>query len=295
MELKIYGLKLGEVRENDDLPKIISQYAKKQVGGLKEGDIIVITSKIISKARGYIFKEIVPSKRAKILSKFSGKPLELSEAIIRNSKEILAIIPLKDILRGSKFPEEFAQDKEAAKKILNEESCIIVSETRDGRLATDAGVDISNVQNGFIYPPPDPDEEASEIREEIKRILGINVAVIITDTEINIHRYGSTDIAIGASGIEPVSRCFASLDRYGKRKFGGVDIIVDEIASAAALLMGQTSEGIPVVIIRGLNYKASNKGVKEIAIERKFIRKGLFLTLLKSTLYRIINSFCCWL
>ena len=292
MELKIYGLKLGEIKENDNIPEIICQYAEKQIGGLREKDIIVITSKIISKARGYIFKEIIPSKRAIKLSKFTGKPLKLLEAIIRNSKNILAIIPLKKILEDSKFPEEFTQDRESAIELLNEESCIIIAETKDGRLATDAGVDMSNVSNDFFtYPPPDPDKEASRIRGEIKRILGIDVAVIISDTEVNMYRYGSTDIAIGASGIEPVSRCFASLDRYGKRKFGGVDIIVDEIASAAALLMGQTSEGIPVVVIRGLDYELSDKGVKDIVIEKKFIRKGLILTMLETILYRIYSVF----
>lgn len=287
MELRIYGLRLGEIKEGDNISEIIHQQSVKEIGGLREGDIVVITSKIISKAKGYVLKEIKPSRKAKRLSRFSGKPPILSEAILERSKDILAIIPIKDILQGSRFPDAFTKDNKAARELLDEESCIIVAETPDGRIAADAGIDASNVPGEFYtYPPPLPDKEAKEIREQLRRLAGVDVAVVITDTEFGMYRYGSTDVAIGSSGIEPVTKCFASPDRYGKRKFGGVDIVVDEIASAAALLMRQTSEGVPVVIIRGMDYTKSEEGVNEILIERKFIRKGVFLTLIKTVFYR---------
>ena len=164
----------------------------------------------------------------------------------------------------------------------------MLTETPDGRVAADAGIDMSNAPNDILtYPPYDSDMEAAEIRKTIKEKRGVDVAVIISDTEINLFRYGSVDIAIGCSGIDPVKRGFASVDRYGKRKFGGVDLVADQVASAAALLMGQVSEGIPVVVVRGLNYNRSKDGIKHVIIERRLVKKGFIFTLLKSTLCRL--------
>ncbi|MGB9703535.1 MAG: coenzyme F420-0:L-glutamate ligase [Candidatus Micrarchaeales archaeon] len=87
------------------------------------------------------------------------------------------------------------------------------------------------------------------------------VAIVICDTEIFID--GSMDIARGSYGIEPIDRGFGEEDIYGKPKFGGVDNIVNELSATAALIMKQTSQGIPVVIIRGLEYKACECGYKE--------------------------------
>ena len=288
MELRLYGIKLGEIERGVDLPSTICETADRDIGGLKDGDIIVIASKVISKAKGYTISKPDLSTKAKILSLISGKPPQLAEAIIRNSKRIFAVIPIRDILRDSNFPKDFTDNPDEALRLLNMEGSILLTETPDGRLAADAGIDMSNAPDDILtYPPHDPDMEAAEIRRRIKEERGIDVAVIISDTEINIFRYGSIDIAIGCSGIDPVKRGFASPDRYGKRKFGGVDIVADEIASAAALLMGQSSEGVPVVVVRGLSYNRSEEGIKHIVIERRLMVKGFILTLLKSTLSRL--------
>lgn len=284
----MYGIKLGEIEKGADLPSIICETVDRDIGGLKDGDIIVIASKVISKAKGYTISKPTPSTKAKILSLISGKPPQLAEAIMRNSKRVLAVIPIKNILKDSNFPRDFTDNPKEALKLLNMEGSILLTETPDGRVAADAGIDMSNAPNDILtYPPYDSDMEAAEIRKAIKEKKGVDVAVIISDTEINLFRYGSVDIAIGCSGIDPVKRGFASVDRYGKRKFGGVDLVADEVASAAALLMGQVSEGIPVVVVRGLNYNRSKDGIKHVIIEKRLVKKGFILTLLKSMLCRL--------
>jgi len=284
----LYGIKLGEIEKGADLPSIICETVDRDIGGLKDGDIIVIASKVISKAKGYTISKPTPSTKAKILSLISGKPPQLAEAIMRNSKRVLAVIPIKNILKDSNFPRDFTDNPKEALKLLNMEGSILLTETPDGRVAADAGIDMSNAPNDILtYPPYDSDMEAAEIRKAIKEKKGVDVAVIISDTEINLFRYGSVDIAIGCSGIDPVKRGFASVDRYGKRKFGGVDLVADEVASAAALLMGQVSEGIPVVVVRGLNYNRSKDGIKHVIIEKRLVKKGFILTLLKSMLCRL--------
>jgi len=288
VELRLYGIKLGEIEKGADLPSIICETVDRDIGGLKDGDIIVIASKVISKAKGYTISKPTPSTKAKILSLISGKPPQLAEAIMRNSKRVLAVIPIKNILKDSNFPRDFTDNPKEALKLLNMEGSILLTETPDGRVAADAGIDMSNAPNDILtYPPYDSDMEAAEIRKAIKEKKGVDVAVIISDTEINLFRYGSVDIAIGCSGIDPVKRGFASVDRYGKRKFGGVDLVADEVASAAALLMGQVSEGIPVVVVRGLNYNRSKDGIKHVIIEKRLVKKGFILTLLKSMLCRL--------
>ncbi|MCD6095019.1 MAG: coenzyme F420-0:L-glutamate ligase, partial [Thermoprotei archaeon] len=104
---------------------------------------------------------------------------------------------------------------------------------------------------------------------------------------------GSIDIAVGSSGIDPLAREFGERDLYGRPKFGGMDILVDEICAAAALLMKQTSERIPVVLIKGLHYKKSDLGVKDVLITKygseakRFLLKTLLLNIILK-MFRIL-------
>ena len=88
--------------------------------------------------------------------------------------------------------------------------------------------------------------------------------MVISDTDFAPFRMGSVDWAIGVSGIDPVRRSFGDLDLYGKPKFGGVDLVADELAAAAALLMGQADEGIPVVLFKGVDVEFSREASSEI-------------------------------
>jgi len=118
----------------------------------------------------------------------------------------------------------------------------------------DAGIDGSNHEKGVVsLLPEDPDQAAKDIREQLQKLTGKKLAVILADTEMI--PFGTMDFAIGSSGIDPVSKQFGQKDIFDKPKFGGIDLIGHELCSASALVFGQTGEGIPVAVIRGYEYK----------------------------------------
>lgn len=256
----LFGLQtIPEVRLGDNLASLIIASCNKEDVNLVPGDIVVITSKIVSKSEGNIveLKNVKHSKRSKAIAKLTGKDPAIIEIIINQSRKIVAAIPLQKIAKH--YPnifENLAQDEEGIQRVLKTEPTMLIAAVKQGGLASEAGLDHSNNPFGSVsLLPTDPDESASKIRKELMKYVGGDVAVVITDTEVAFtHIYGSTEVAVGFAGIRPVSRCFGAKDRFGREKFGGADVIVDELASAAALLMGQTSEGVPVVIIRGLEY-----------------------------------------
>ncbi|MEM0172817.1 MAG: coenzyme F420-0:L-glutamate ligase, partial [Thermoproteota archaeon] len=291
MKLEIYGLKLPEIKIGDNLPKLIVESALEQHIEIKDNDIVVVTSKAISKSKGYIIEpQEKTSKKIEKIAKVLGKPSKEVELILKLSSKVVAVIPVYEILKGSKFPFHFTEYPEDAIHLLESDKSFLLVQMQDGRIASDAGIDTSNVPfEKYVFTPPNPDEEAMEIAKKIREITGKEVAVVITDTELNITKFGSIDVAIGSYGIEPIKKKFASKDRFGKPKYGGVDIVVDEIAATSALLMGQTSEGIPAVIIRGLSYEKTEEGLSRSYIPREILQKGIFLSLLYTVKYKLLN------
>ena len=282
-QISLFGLQtVPEVRPGDDLTRIILDACEREAINLQENDIVVITSKIVSKAENSIvdLSKVVPSRRAKSIARLTGKdPVEV-EIILGETERISGVIPVKKMM--SSYPEitnYLSTDKEAAARAVAKVPAMLLTQTKQGLLATDAGLDYSNNPEGTASLfPKDPKASAKKIREDLRKISGKNVAVVITDTEIAYgNLYGSTEVAIGFSGIRPVSRLFGSKDRFGREKFGGADIIVDELACAAALLEGQTSEGVPVVIVRGLDY---DKTDVELAFPTGTLGKGIRWTVL---------------
>jgi coenzyme F420-0:L-glutamate ligase/coenzyme F420-1:gamma-L-glutamate ligase len=152
----------------------------------------------------------------------------------------------------------------------------IITETQRGLVCANSGVDRSNVlgKNNVALLPADPDASAEKIRLEIQRITGKHVAVIISDTHGRPLRRGEINIAIGVAGMRPIR------DRRGEKDLFGYVLrvkqtaIADELASAAELLMGQASEGIPVAIIRGYKYARSEDSKATELIRSK--EKDLF-------------------
>ncbi|RLG38588.1 MAG: hypothetical protein DRO01_06285 [Thermoproteota archaeon] len=250
--MELHGLRLPELKEGDDLPRAILSTVESTGIGIRDGDVLVVASKVISKVKGYLARisEVEPSLRSKILAKVAGRPAWLVE-LIRRVGRIVLILPFSEASRGTGFPEEFSRDPNLARAMVEEEGGTILADV-GGVVITDAGIDWSNCPEGVVaLPPPDPDAEAREIADRIRELTGARVGVVISDTDFAPFRMGSVDWAIGVSGIDPVRRSFGDLDLYGKPKFGGVDLVADELAAAAALLMGQSSEGIPVVLVRG--------------------------------------------
>jgi len=138
--------------------------------------------------------------------------------------------------------------------------------------------------------PKDPDESARRIRGDIRKLTGKETAVVITDTEWKLDKFGTVDIAIGCSGIQPISRNFGGKDLYGKPKFGGVDDLTDLVSASANLLFGQTDEATPIAIIRGLKYEKSEEGVIDVIYPREIFEKALRMLTWENIKFKLISK-----
>lgn len=246
--IAVEGLPLSQ--KGDNLGELIVEAAKKQGTPLEEKDVVVVTHVFVSKAEGNIINldTVKPSERALEIAKQTRKDPALVEVVLQEAKDIVRIGPNS-----------------------------IITETRTGIISANAGVDRSNVlgERNVAPLPKDPNASARNIRAEIKRLTGVNVAVIVSDTHGRPFRMGEINVAIGVAGIKPIR------DRRGEKDLFGYTLrikqtaIADELASAAELVIGQASEGIPVAIIRGYTvYTASeNASAAELARPRE---KDLF-------------------
>ncbi len=292
-KIELYGLKITkDIDSKTNLPELIIEEAENQGYGIRENDVIVITSKIVSKAEGRMVKveDIKPSRKARLFSKFFKKPPEVIELYVREGK-IVGVIPVEKLSKkyGHLF-EEYAKDKKTAQEIIRKDPYIFIVNVKD-QLLTEGGIDFSNSPPGYCtLLPIDPDESAKRIREEIRRLQGKEIAVVITDTELKFDKFGTQDIALGASGIRPISGKFGSEDLYGKPKFGGIDDLTNLVSASANLLFGQTNEAIPVVVIRGMEYEKSEKGIKDVLYPRKAFREVLRMLIWENIKFKLISK-----
>ncbi len=255
-KIEIIGLQtIPEIKAGDNLAQIICDCAKNENVGINEKDIIVLTSKIVSKALGLLRKksDVKVSKKALKISKKTGKDSVWVQMILDAGHKIIAVVPLKGAL--TKYVVAASTDADSSQRLCDDERCLFITKSPTGSIHTcDAGIDGSNHPVGIVSLFPDnPDGEALKIRENIEEITGKKIAVLLADTELI--PYGTVDAAVGSSGINPCSIMFGKKDKFGKPKFGGVDLVGLEMAAASALLFGQTDSGIPVTIIRGYQYQ----------------------------------------
>lgn len=217
--MEVIGLEIPLITGDEDysLAELISKYP------LKDNDVIVLAETVVSKKEKHVIKKetITPSKEAIEISKKVGKDPEVVQVILDESNEIVRM--------GPNF---------------------IVTETKHGFVCANSGVDESNTSKGIKPLPKNPDKSAEEIRLDIEKITGKKVGVIINDSMGRPFRKGSAGVAIGVSGVT------ALWDRKGEKDLFGRVLkttevgIADELASAASAVMGQSNEGIPLVIIR---------------------------------------------
>ncbi|MEM4713392.1 MAG: coenzyme F420-0:L-glutamate ligase, partial [Candidatus Bathyarchaeia archaeon] len=226
--------------------KIIAETAEKNGLKIEDGDVIVIAQKIFSKAEGRIvnIKEVVPSEEAKEIARRTGKSSKFVELVLRETRNVV----------------------KAASEIL------LVEDVR-GLVCINAGIDKSNIEgeSNFTLLPEDPDSSAEKCRREIQKLTRKDVAIIICDTYSRPFRRGQVNFAIGLAGIKPFKDYRGKRDLYGYVLKVKNVAVVDEIAAAAELLMGQAEEAMPVVILKGLKgiVEFSEKSsAKELKIEK---------------------------
>jgi len=257
-KIEVMGLQsIPEIKQGGNLAEIIIDCADGEIGGLEDKDIVVLTSKIVSKAAGRTRKlnEVVPGKKALTLSARTGKDARWLQMIFDEGHDILAIVPIKGVIE--RHIVSSSEEAACAEELCEHEQALCITRGKDGRIHTcDAGIDGSNHPAGVVsLLPKDPDEEARKIREQIRKLSSKQIAVILADTEMM--PFGTMDLALGSSGIEPRQKMFGRKDLFGKPKFGGMDLTAYELTAASALVFGQAEAGIPMAVIRGYDYEIS--------------------------------------
>ncbi|MGA7076906.1 MAG: coenzyme F420-0:L-glutamate ligase [Halobacteriota archaeon] len=210
------------VKQGDDLTGFLRDV------DLHDGDIVAIASTIVSKAEGLMrsLLSFTPSERARRIAAGLQEDPRFIEAVLGQSTEILIEKPF--LLVESKF----------------------------GQVCVNAGLDRSNVDEGFVLLlPDDPSRSARQIRARINEHYGKNVAVIITDTCGRSFREGQTGVGIGFAGIAPMKDWRGMKDLAGKALEITNEGVGDEIAGLANLMMGEGAGGTPIVIVRGITYE----------------------------------------
>ena len=216
------------VKPGDNVARIIVETCVKNGFRVQEGDVIVVAQKVFSKAENRLsrLREVVPSRRAQELAKTTGKSPRFVELVLRE-----------------------------AAKVLKASHEVLLVEDKRGLICINAGIDKSNVEGrgNFALLPENPDESAKECRLEMKKLTGVNVAVIVCDTYSRPFRRGQVNFAIGAAGINPFRDYRGTRDLFGQVLKVKNVAVLDEVAAAAELLMGQGKEARPVVVFRGLS------------------------------------------
>jgi coenzyme F420-0:L-glutamate ligase / coenzyme F420-1:gamma-L-glutamate ligase len=217
---------LPELSQGDDLARLVTERAE-----LQDGDILVVAQKAISKIEGRIVQldGVEPSARARELAG-DGDPRRI-EVILREAKRIVRT-------RGS----------------------LLITETHHGFVCASSGVDASNAPEPgtVVLLPVDPDASAERLRSVLGELTGRDVGVVVSDSFGRPWRRGTTDVAIGAAGLDVLLDLRGERDPNGYELTSTVIAIADEIAGAAQLVMGKLARA-PVAIVRGLDAGAEGR------------------------------------
>jgi coenzyme F420-0:L-glutamate ligase/coenzyme F420-1:gamma-L-glutamate ligase len=209
---------LPELREGDDLAALVAERAR-----LEDGDVVVVAQKAVSKVEGRVVRldDVEPSARARELAG-EMDPRRL-EVILRESVRLVRTRPP-----------------------------LVIAETPHGFVCASAGVDASNTPESgtVVLLPRDPDASAARLREALRAHTGCEVGIIVTDSFGRPWRQGTTDVAIGAAGVEVLRNLNGQRDPAGYELHATVIAIADELAAAAQLVMGKLDR-VPVSIVRG--------------------------------------------
>lgn len=242
--IPVQGLPL--IQEGDALADVIVASLRASGGAILDGDVLVVAQKVVSKAEGRTMRlgDVVPSADALQLAERSEKDARLVELILKESREIVRVRP----------------------------GLIVVEDVR-GFICANAGIDQSNVAPGetetVALLPIDPDASADRIRNGIHDLTGTWVGVIVNDSHGRAFREGTVGVAIGVAGIAPLADRRGDTDLTGYTLQHTVIGQADEIASAASLVMGPAAEGIPAVVVRGLDVPQAEGSARQLQRPRE--------------------------
>ena len=231
---------LPQIESGTDLAAIIVSALRKTRLEVRDGDVLVIAQKIVSKAEGRIadLSDVTPSPAAEALAKSADKDPRMVELILSESREVVRHSP-----------------------------GVIIVEHRLGIVLANAGIDRSNVrgdENTVLLLPEDPDVSASRLQQQLEATLDARLGILITDSVGRAWRLGTTGIAIGCAGLNALDDRRGQKDMFGRVLQVAEVAIADCAASAAGLVMGEGAEGIPVALVRGLRTRDSNQTAKSL-------------------------------
>jgi coenzyme F420-0:L-glutamate ligase/coenzyme F420-1:gamma-L-glutamate ligase len=212
-ELRVIGVEgVPEIRAGDGIAELVVAAARAQGTPLEDGDCLVVTQKVVSKAEDRLV------------------PLDADDPAARR-----------------------ALAESESVRVLRRRGELIVSETRHGFVCANAGIDLSNVEEGrAALLPVDPDRSAKRIRDGVRAHAAVEVAVVVSDTFGRAWRIGLTDVAIGVSGLAGVVDLRGQPDALGRELQVSEVAVADEVAAAAELVMGK-ARNVPAAIVRGLD------------------------------------------
>lgn len=225
------------VKPQDDLTKLILEAVDNLDRDLNDGDILVVTSKIVSLSENRLVRaeDIEPTKRAREIAVENGFDPVHVELALRESTEVIRT------------------------------NRVLITETHWGLVCNFSGIDKSNAPEGsYILLPKNPDVSACKLRDALMKKTGKKLAVIISDTQGRPWRKGSVNVAIGCAGIAPFKYNKGKRDLYGRVLKRSTVCQIDEITMLAEQLMGQAGQQTPVVLVRGYSYLDSEEEAKDI-------------------------------
>ena len=216
---------IPELDATDDLGLLLHQAAQR-VGGLEDGDVVVVAQKAVSKTEGRVVRldEVEPSDRARELAGPEGDPRHV-EVILRETREVVRSRPP-----------------------------LVIAETHHGFVCASAGVDASNApeEGTLVLLPVDPDASARRLRDRLAALASVDVGVVVSDSFGRAWRQGTTDVALGVAGLAPLRDLRGARDGSGRELQSTQIAVADEIAGAAELVMGKARR-VPAAIVRGVD------------------------------------------
>ncbi len=237
-DLHAMPLPMGEIKPGDSIPEKIISTLEASRFRLRPGDILVVKHKIVSKSEGRVvaLREVKPSRAAQRWAQRHGLDARVSQLAL-----------------------------DQAQRVVRQRKGVLITETRQGWVCANSGVDVSNVDGGdsAVLLPKDADDSAAQIHRAIRKKTGLLVPVIISDSFGRPWREGLTEVAIGVAGMRAFRDYRGQRDRYGYPLRVSLEAVADELACVAGLVCGKLS-GVPACIIRGFRFTVAPGTAKEL-------------------------------
>ena len=231
-ELRVIPIRLAkEVRPGDSIANHVLAALRRRRISLLPGDILVVKHKIISKLEGRFVElsEIHPSADSIAWAKQYNLDPRVIELALRESRSV-----------------------------IRRKNGVLITETQHGFLCANSGIDVSNVNGGShaVLLPEDPDRSAAKLHRELRKLTGLKIPVIITDSFGRPWREGLVDFCIGIAGMKPLRDDRGRRDPHGYKLRASIEAVADELACAAGLVCGKLNR-VPACIVRGFKYESA--------------------------------------